>query len=146
MRAPLTAGLSQAMLALAATTLVFVLATQAGVSLWLGLWSWLTVGFATAPLLFMVRTTISRDPAPELRKRGYVLRGDGCLMCLHVRGWLPCALAPLGAALTILSGSPIPAVVGTCLTVAHLLRGLADLRADRSPYWTRAAGFTMVTD
>ncbi|MEM9438685.1 MAG: hypothetical protein AAGA15_16780 [Pseudomonadota bacterium] len=119
----------------------YFLADQAGLTTGLSLAIWLATAFALAPLTLAIRALTQKHPAPEHRRRGLYLTGDGCHGCRWLRFWWPIALTPAAIALALHLGIWAIAALGLTATAIHLATALSDLAEDKEPHWSRATGF-----
>ncbi|MEM1101358.1 MAG: hypothetical protein AAGH73_07485 [Pseudomonadota bacterium] len=121
---------------------IYFLSDQAGLGTGLTLTLWLAGAFGLAPLTLALRMLTQKHPAPEHRRAGLVLTGDGCHLCRWLRFWWPLALAPAGLAAYFNTGSWGLVALGLAATALHLATGLSDLAEEREPHWSRATGFS----
>lgn len=128
-------------LAAAVTCPAYFLMDQEFGDRWLALCVWLAVAFALAPLTLAIRALTQKNPAPEHRRLGLKLRGNGCHVCRWMRFWWPLALAPAGLGVAIWTGVWGLGALGVAGTGLHLATALSALAEEREPAWARATGF-----
>ncbi|MEL6914051.1 MAG: hypothetical protein AAFP13_06085 [Pseudomonadota bacterium] len=140
--ARIKAAVIEGALAAAVACPIYFLSDRAGLGTGLTLALWFAGAFALAPLTLALRMLTQKHPAPEHRRAGLMLTGDGCHLCRWLRFWWPLALAPAGAAGFFHTGSFGLAALGLAVAVYHLASGLSDLGEEREPHWARATGFS----
>ncbi|MEM8592108.1 MAG: hypothetical protein AAGF13_06235 [Pseudomonadota bacterium] len=123
----------------------FFLAEQAGHEGFLALSLWLALAFALAPLTLAIRALTQKHPAPEHRRRGLHLAGDGCHLCRWLRFWWPLAAAPTGLAVGIYTEICGLSALGLAVSAIHLATALSDLAEEKEPHWAAKSGFRFDT-
>jgi len=141
LRARIIAATIEAALVAAVACPAYFLSQQAGLPGALTLSIWLSVAFTLAPLILAIRALTQRHPAPDHRRRGLKLRGDGCHACRWLRFWWPLALAPAALATSLHTGVWGISALGAALGALHLATGLAALAEGKEPHWARTTGF-----